>query len=89
VRIKAHYGCPDYIFLGHVDEDALGSAAELRDPHFVDVRDLYPGDLSAGHDVIALWYRTMVLDNLTRLPAGALRNFGQERLGFARGDATR
>lgn len=77
--VKAHYGCPDYIFVGYVDESAIRATEELDDQHFVDIRTLGPGDLSAGHDVVVLAYRAMLDRGESALPKDALRDFASER----------
>ena len=83
--VKAHYGCPDYIFTGQVDEAAISSTEELKRVRFVDIRTLGAGDLSAGHDVIVAAYRQMLDDGLSALPQGALTNFLLEREKLATG----
>lgn len=82
--VLAHYGCPDEIYVGEFDI-ALGNTEELKDLHFMDIRNLKPGDLSRGHDVILLWYRDMLDRNLDRLPSDALVNFGVELEMLVRG----
>lgn len=77
--VKAHYGCPGHLFVGHVDESALTDTEELKRARFVDIRTLGPGDLSAGHDVVVLTYRRMLDEGLNMLPEGALTNFDLER----------
>ena len=81
-KVKAHYGCPDYLFVGQVDEKALTATEELKGLRFVDIRTLGPGDVSAGHDVIVLTYRKMLEHGATQMEAGALRNFAVERDRF-------
>lgn len=82
--IKAHYGCPDYIFTGWVEESCIRATEELKRLRFVDVRSLAPGDLSAGHDVIAYAYLKMLDEKQTALSADALSDFGRMREEWAR-----
>jgi ADP-ribose pyrophosphatase YjhB (NUDIX family) len=81
--VKAHYGCPDYIFVGEVDEAALTDTEELKGRRFIDIRKIGPGDLSAGHDVILLTYRRMLDEGATSFPEESLRCFSLERDTFS------
>jgi 8-oxo-dGTP pyrophosphatase MutT (NUDIX family) len=81
--VKAHYGTPDYIFVGQVDPSKVHETEELKNPRFIDIRTLKPGDLSAGHDVIVLWYRRMLESGASSLPQGALADFAAERVAFS------
>lgn len=81
--VKAHYGCPDYIFVGEVDEAALTDTEELKGRRFIDIRKIGPGDLSAGHDVILLTYRRMLDEGATSFPEESLRHFNLERDTFS------
>lgn len=83
VKVRARYGCPDYIYVGAVNEDKVKDTAELTKPFFMDIRKLKPNDLSAGHDVIVLWYREMLDRGWDALPKTAMRNFEQERQQFS------
>jgi 8-oxo-dGTP pyrophosphatase MutT (NUDIX family) len=81
--VRAHYGCPDYIFVGEVDESAISkNTEELSDVQFIDIRDLQPGELSAGHDVVVLTYRAMLDAGKTQFPEDSLRFFNLEREEF-------
>jgi ADP-ribose pyrophosphatase YjhB (NUDIX family) len=83
--VRAHYGCPDYIFVGEVDEATLSrDTEELKGVRFIDIRTLHPGDLSAGHDVIVLTYRDMLDAGETQFPDEALKFFNVEREAFTR-----
>lgn len=82
--VRAHYGCPDYIFVGRVDEAALADTEELKGRRFIDIRDIGPGDLSAGHDVILLTYRKMLDLGATEFPQESLRHFNLERENFTK-----
>lgn len=77
--VKAHYGCPDHLFVGRIDESKITPTDELKNPRFIDVRLIGPSSLSAGHDVIAMWYRHLLDNGLSLLPAGALTNFAADR----------
>jgi 8-oxo-dGTP pyrophosphatase MutT (NUDIX family) len=79
VLIKAHYGCPDYIYRGTVDECFIQNTEELNNLRFIDIRKLELGDLSAGHDVILLVYRKMLDENEPYLSAHSLQNFEKDR----------
>jgi 8-oxo-dGTP pyrophosphatase MutT (NUDIX family) len=81
--IKAHYGCPDYIFVGTVDENSVAESEELKNLRFINIREIGLGDLSAGHDIIVLWYRRMLDNGETQLPTHALRRFDEDGKGFA------
>jgi hypothetical protein len=82
--VRAHYGCPDYIFVGEVDEATLSKdTEELKGVRFIDIRDLQPGDLAAGHDVIVLTYRDMLDAGKTQFPEDSLKFFNLERAAFA------
>ncbi len=83
-KVKAHYGCPDHLFVGQVDETALTTTEELRNLKFIDIRTLGLGDLSAGHDVVVLAYRDMLDRGGFSLPETALKNFALEGEYFAR-----
>ena len=82
--VRAHYGCPDYIFVGHVDETALTDTEELKGRRFIDIREIGPGDLSAGHDVIVLTYRKMLDAGSSEFPQESLRHFNLEREAFTK-----
>lgn len=81
--VKASYGCPDYIFTGVIDETQVEESSELKGSRFIDIRNLQTGDLSAGHDVIVLWYRRMLDDGLHKIPEEALQRFRFERMYFS------
>ena len=79
VCVKAHYGCPDYIFVGSVREEDIKPSEELKNPRFVPISSLDAGSLSAGHDVLVLWYRIMLEQKAAAFPPGTLANFLLER----------
>jgi 8-oxo-dGTP pyrophosphatase MutT (NUDIX family) len=84
--VRAHYGCPDYIFVGEVDESAISKdTEELSDVRFIDIRELQPGELSAGHDVVVLTYRAMLDAGKTQFPDDSLKFFNLEREQFVKG----
>lgn len=77
--IRASYGTPDFIFVGTVDPAAVADTDELKGLRFIDIRQLKPGGLSAGHDVIVLKYREMLETGASRLDESALTNFEATR----------
>jgi 8-oxo-dGTP pyrophosphatase MutT (NUDIX family) len=79
-RIKAHYGTPDYIYVGSVDPERIQNTEELENVRFIDIRELEVGQLSAGHDVIVLKYRQMLESGAERLDDAALSDFDQARV---------
>jgi 8-oxo-dGTP pyrophosphatase MutT (NUDIX family) len=81
-KIRASYGTPDYIYAATVDETAIRPTEELSAPRFIDIRTLKPGDLSAGHDVVALTYRKMLDQKQEKFPDGSLRDFARDRNEF-------
>jgi ADP-ribose pyrophosphatase YjhB (NUDIX family) len=80
-HIRASYGCPDYIFVGTAN--AATDSDELKGVHYIDIRTLSIGDLSAGHDVVVLLYRQMLDDGADRLPVGSMENFQEDRARLA------
>lgn len=81
-QIQASYGCPDYIYTGFVDESALGDTEELSGVRFIDIRNLEPNGLSAGHDVVVLSYREMLDSGSDYIPEGRLVDFNEDRQRF-------
>ena len=84
--VRTHYGVPDAVHIGYIDESAMENTDELKGLRFVDIRTLAPGDLSAGHDVMVMWYRRMLDEKWTELPSEALKDFALESQSF-RGNA--
>lgn len=70
--------------MGQVDEAALTDTEELKGRRFIDIREIGPGDLSAGHDVIVLTYRQMLDAGGTKFPQESLRHFNLERATFVK-----
>lgn len=56
--VRAHYGSPDFIFVG--EAHSFRSTSELSNPRYIDVRTIDEGALSAGHDLILMLYRQMI-----------------------------
>ena len=68
--VRAHYGSPDFIFVG--EALSFSSTSELTNPRYIDVRTIDEGALSAGHDVILMLYRQMIDRGTDRLQEPSL-----------------
>lgn len=80
VRLEAHYGIPDEIFIGGYHQFLLPEEElELSDIQEVDITSVSEDDFSAAHDVLLLWYRWMLETGASSFPSAALRNFRLER----------